>query len=231
MGNHHNNHNHHGHAYGGTMLGELICHFPYAVFSVAFGLALLSFVSFVSFGSTDPVLARKGANMLFHSFHFMHIVFAATGTMITFLRFSKNVLKACLVGIISPSLFCMLSDAVMPYVGGTMLGVPMKLHICFYSELANVLPFLLIGIINGFVMSRHQHERQGFYSVFSHAIHILVSSLASALYLVSHGFTNWYAQIGNVFLLLIVAVVIPCTLSDVVVPMIFARVGQKDEKH
>ncbi len=217
--------NHHGHEHGTTLLGELICHFPYAVFSVAFSLALLSFCTYLSLDSA--VTLRQGADVLFHSFHFMHIVFAATGTLITFFRFSNNMTKACVVGFISPAFFCMLSDAILPYIGGRMLGMPMRLHICFYSELANVLPFLLVGMINGFVMSRHQHDRQGLYSVFSHAIHILVSSLASAFYLVSHGFTNWHAHIGVLFLVLIFAVVVPCTLSDVVVPMLIAKAGKR----
>ena len=58
-----------------------------------------------------------------------------------------------------------------------------------------------------------------------------VSSLASTFYLVAHGFAHWHTQIGLVFLSLIVAVVIPCTLSDLVVPMTFARAGRGNEKH
>jgi len=47
--------------------------------------------------------------------------------------------------------------------------------------------------------------------------------LASAFYMVSSGFGDWIDQIGLVFILLIFAVVIPCTLSDVVVPILFAK--------
>ena len=61
------------------------------------------------------------------------------------------------------------------------------------------------------------------YAITSHVAHIFVSSLASTFYLVAHGFSNWYDNIGFVFLSMIVAVVIPCTLSDVVVPMTFAK--------
>jgi len=210
-----------------TLYSELICHLPYAIFSVAFGLILLSFLSAFSIGNTDATLVKKGAKLLFHSFHFMHIIFAATGTLIMFFRFSKNYVKALFVGIFSPTIFCMLSDAILPYLGGRLLGVPMKFHLCFINDFSKIVPFLLVGIINGFIMSKHDHEKQGFYSISSHAVHILVSSLASIFYLVSHGFTDWYAHIGFVFLFLIVAVVVPCTLSDVVVPIFFARAGKK----
>lgn len=217
------NHHHHGDAeHSHTLVGELLCHLPYAIYSVAFGLGILSFVTYFSVGeSVDTICMRS--DVLFHSFHFMHIVFAATGTLVTFFRFSKNKLRAILLGIISPAIFCTLSDSILPYIGGKMLGVDMHFHLCFVTELSNVLPFLIVGIINGFVMSQHEGDRQWLYAITSHAIHIFVSSLASIFYLVSHGCTDWYEIIGGVFVFLIFAVVVPCTLSDVVVPILVAK--------
>lgn len=209
-----------------SLMEELICHLPYAIFSVAFGLAILSFVTYFSFGDSVGLACRK-ADVLFHSFHFMHIVFAATGTLVTFFRFSKNNLKALILGVISPTIFCTLSDSILPYIGGKMLGVHMHFHLCFLTELPNVIPFLLVGILNGFIMSRHHGNRQWLYAITSHATHIVISSLASIFYLVSHGCTDWYLIIGPVFVFLIFAVVVPCTLSDVVVPMLFAQAGAK----
>jgi hypothetical protein len=209
-----------------TLMGELICHLPYAIYSVAFGLTILSFVTYFSFGDSVEMLCDK-ADVLFHSFHFMHIVFAATGTLLTFFRYSRNFIKAILVGIFSPAIFCTLSDSILPYIGGKMLGVHMHFHLCFLTELPNVLPFLTIGVINGFVMSRHHDGRQWLYTITSHATHIVISSLASIFYLVSHGCTDWYRMIGAIFVFLIFAVVVPCTMSDVVVPIIVARTDSK----
>lgn len=211
------------HTHDHTVKNELICHLPYAVFSVAFALTILSVLSAFSLGVVNKNLVKQGAQLLFHSLHFMHIVFAATGTIISFSRFSKSVGKAVFIGMISPTFFCMLSDAVLPYLGGRMLGVPMHFHLCFFSDTAKVIPFLLVGIANGLIMSRHHDSKLGSYAVSSHAVHIFVSSLASTFYLVSHGFTTWYTHIGIVFLLLIGAVVVPCTLSDVVIPIAFAK--------
>jgi hypothetical protein len=157
----------------------------------------------------------------------MHIVFAATGTLITFFRFSKSVWKGIIIGGLTASFFCLLSDSILPYLGGLALGVPMHFHICFVSELDKVLPFLFVGLLNGYVMSRHHSSKQSFYSTFSHFIHILISSFASMFYLVAHGFNEWAHDIGFVFLFLIVAVVVPCTFSDVVVPMWFAKRADK----
>jgi len=216
----------HEHNHDHSIYGELMCHFPYAVFSVSFGIAMLSCLWFVV-GNTETKAIQQASHLLFHSFHFMHIVFAATGTVITYLRFSKNIFKALLVGVFTASVFCTLSDAVLPYLGGTLLGVHMHFHLCFFSELKNVLPFLCIGLLNGVVMSRHHSSVQSMYSAFSHFVHILVSSFASLFYLVSNGYVHWYHDIGIVFMFLIVAVVIPCTFSDVIVPMAFAKAGKK----
>ncbi|MCA9770563.1 hypothetical protein KC460_04300 [Candidatus Dependentiae bacterium] len=219
------------HEHNGTFLGELICHTPYAIFSVAFCLIIVSFISFATLGTMNPKLVHKGAKMLFHSFHFMHLIFAGTGVLITFFRFSKNVFKGLIVGALTTMTFCTLSDSILPYLGGRILGVNMHFHLCFVSELYNVLPFLIVGLINGIIMSRHHASRQTFYSVSSHFIHIFISSLASSFYLVSHGFTDWFHHIGFIFIFLIIAIVVPCTLSDVIVPMVFAKVDKKNEKH
>lgn len=230
MDHHHHDHHHHFHDHEHSLRSELFHHLPYAIFSVAFSLIILSFVTFALRGS-ELIAAQKGAKMLFHSFHFMHIVFAATGTLITFRRFCKDAIPSWVVGIFTPVIFCTLSDSILPYLGGKALGVNMSFHLCFFTELANIIPFLLVGVINGFIMSRHNQENQRMYSIFSHFIHIFVSSLAATFYLVAHGFMDWHKDIGFVFIFIIIAVVIPCTLSDVVVPMTYARMTKKDEKH
>ncbi len=227
MNHHHhdNNHEHEGHST--SLMGELLHHLPYAIFSVAFSLIVLSLITHVSSYGVDAKETAEKADALFHNFHFLHIIFAATGTMITYLRFSKSFIKGFFVGTLSPALFCTLSDAILPYYGGRMLGVHMHWHVCFYSELPNVLPFLIVGVINGIVMAYHHYSKLGTFSVGSHFVHILVSSLAASTYLLSHGFFDWSERIGLVFLFLIVAVLVPCTISDIVVPVLFAKADKK----
>lgn len=224
-------HSDHQHCHENAISHELMLHLPYAIFSVALALVLLSVFSCFALWQADGVMTHKGAKLLFHSFHFMHLVFAATGTVITYSRFSRGLMSTILVGALVPAFFCMTSDVFFPYIGGRLCGIDMSLHICFISELRNVLPFLGVGILNGLVMSRHHPSKQSFYSVFSHTIHILVSALAASFYLVSNGFVRWDLQIGFVFLFLIVGVVVPCSMSDLVVPMSFARMKSESTKH
>lgn len=219
----HDDHNHeHLESDSSLIRHELMCHLPYAIFSVALGIIFLSIFTMFSY-SLDPKLIKKGYRLLFHSFHFLHLVFATTGTILTFLRYSSNYRRALIVGILSPIVFCMLSDVFLPYIGGYILGQQMHLHICFFNEWANVVPFLVFGVINGFVLSHNYSGFMKYFSYGSHFVHILISSLASLFYMVSHGFMSWNHQMGMVFVVMIIAVVLPCTFSDVVIPMYFAR--------
>ena len=210
------------------IMDEIICHFPYAVFSVAFSLIVLNFMDFVAIGK-DAASLKPIWFGLFHSFHFMHITFAAVGSLITFLKFShhKSIAKGLVLSGITSTIFCMLSDIVFPYFGGKLLGVNMKFHICFVREFSNIFPFLLVGLLTGLALSKHDHGSKGTFGVWSHFTHIFVSSLASSFYMVSNGFTDWVSQIGYVFIVLIIAVVIPCTLSDIAAPMFLAKLGKK----
>jgi hypothetical protein len=217
----------------GHIMGEILHHLPYAIFSIALGLIILSFLDVFGLNSGHGHECghmhetTHGAHLLFHSFHFLHIIFAMTGCLVTFSRYSSNLLKGSIVAFISSLFFCTLSDVILPYLSGTLLGVHMNFHICLISELHNVIPFYLIGFVNGLVMSKHNSTLKSFYSVGSHFGHILISSLASLFYLISEGFSNWYPQMGLLFLFLIVAVVVPCTLADVIVPIFFAKSRKK----
>ena len=210
------------HSWWASLREEIVCHFPYAVFSIACAIIALSFVSY-----DVGTMNAKGAHRLFHSFHFLHLIFSATGAVLMFRRHSKNVILGILVGIFVPSSFCTLSDAFLPYLGGRFVGLHMHFHWCFLSHLDTVLPFLAIGVLQGWMLSSHSKSKHVFYSTTTHFLHILVSSMASLMYLVSFGFSNWWNSIGFIFLFLLFAVVVPCSLSDVVVPFLCARLGKK----
>lgn len=175
----HEKHHHHEH----TFKEELLHHLPYAIFSVALGMIVLSLVDYSSglqsIGHEAREIACNGYHLLFHSFHFLHVLFAATGTIITFSRFSRSIVKALVIGVISPVIFCMLSDVFLPYLAGRILGVDMELHICFHRELTNVLPFLGVGITNGLILRSHHSALLPIFSLGSHVAHILISSLAA----------------------------------------------------
>lgn len=206
-----------------TVKEELFCHLPYAIFSVAIALIFLSFISNLCVDGGTGHSHDSVAYRLFHNFHYLHLLFAGTGTILMFRKYSKSTLMGLFVGFAIPAVFCTLSDAILPYFGGRFANLSMHFHWCFINHLDTVLPFLLAGMLNGWVMSQHEKSRQLFYSLGFHFFHIFISSMASILYLVSFGFHHWWEHMGFVFIYIIVAVLIPCTLADIVVPIFFAR--------
>lgn len=202
-----------------SLWGEIVCHAPYAFFSLAFGFIILSLIGFVSTQQDT-----HSYHALFHVFHYIHIMFAVVGTMITFFRFSNSVLLGVFLSTVIPLVFCVASDVVLPAFAGFLLGYPMKIHMCFsnWQDTINMGSFFVAGIISGAALLQNRSNLYSF-SVISHGIHTFISSLASLFYLVSYGVTEWQHMMGTIFLLLFGAVIIPCTLSDIVVPYLFTR--------
>lgn len=220
----HGNHEHHEHI--GSLKQELMCHFPYAAFSLALGFVILSLLHLLTgSGAFMSYQTTQAYHTLFHAFHYLHLIFAVTGTCIMFFRYSRNVVAGVLVSLIAPAIFCTLSDIALPALAGNLLGVHMPVHICFVHlwDAINLTPFMLVGLLNGWMIRQHSESSLGFISLASHFIHILISSLAALFYMVSYGFVYWHEMMGILLIFLLVAVVIPCTLSDIVVPMYFAQ--------
>jgi len=204
-----------------TVLNELIYHMPYAIFSVALALGMLSVLYSVM--SIEEIHSKS--DILFHSFHFLHLVFASTGAFIIYLRYSSSVLRGFIVSLFSTVIFCTLSDVILPYCAGLILGVHMHIHFCFLTELQNVVPFVCVGLLNGYIV--HRNAVGLWDSKVFHFAHTLVSALASLFYVVGHGLEHWYVHMGLLFILLIIAVVIPCTCADIIVPVFFAKLDKK----
>ncbi len=235
-----NSHNHENQTMWQSFYHELLHHFPYATLSVALALMLLTLITVCCNFDAHAVASActhdscgghsSGLDILFHSFHFIHILFATSGTIVTFRRYSDKMFAGLLVGTLSSMVFCTLSDVLLPYVAGRLLGIDMDLHICFATELSNILPFLCVGLFNGWVMTQLPEFRTQENSLFLHFLHTFISAMASIFYAVGHGLSDFYSYLGMFYLLMVVAVIIPCTLSDVIAPIFFAKFVSKKNK-
>ncbi len=193
-------------------------HIPYSVLSSVFALVVVGLLTVIC-GLIDIDRFPEAAKSMFHLFHPAHMLLSATATAAMFWKHERRLLKAILIGFFGAVLLCGASDILIPYLGGRLLGASLELHICIIKDPLLVMPFLFIGIFTG-IVAAESIPRATF---FSHTAHVFVSSIASVLYLVAFGFINWIALTGAVFVLVFLAVVIPCCLSDIVFPLLLVK--------
>jgi hypothetical protein len=201
---------------------EFAHHFPYTVVGslIAMAGAWWFGTQHLTNGHTEDLFIQSRS--FFHLFHPLHICLSAIATTSLFWRYERHVLRAIVVGALGTIIPCGLSDYVFPYIGGRVLGQPMELHMCIVDHPQLFFPFLFLGILGGF----WAEERLTGSHLFSHGAHVFVSSAASLLYLMSFGFTAWMTDVRFVFpafLIVVLAVWIPCCISDIVVPTATAR--------
>jgi hypothetical protein len=201
---------------------ELLSHLPFSIFATVGGMVVMALLTFVGepfYKENLPVAFRE----LFHIFHPAHMLFSAAATTAMFWQYERRWAKAAVVGFLGAILVCGASDIVMPYLSGLILGSEMEAHLCVIEHPGLVLPFALVGVAAG-LASSGQIMRATF---FSHAAHVLVSSTASLLYLVSFGLEHWVDAAGWVLIFMILAVIVPCCFSDIVFPLlVVTRNGQ-----
>ncbi len=218
---------------------ELCRHLPFSVFSVAAGIVLLAILTFLVQASGGSLVGGPGGEVaaltgdhqhehavaatpaqgLFHVFHPVHLLFSAVATTAMFWRYERRLWKAVLTGFIGAVVVCSLSDIFFPYVGGLLLGAKMGFHVCIIEHPGLVLPFVFVGIGVGLLAADAVKAS----TFVSHSAHVFTSSMASILYLVTYGLGNWTVHIGGVFIVVVVAVMLPCCISDIIFPLLVVK--------
>lgn len=211
---------------------EVICHVPFTCFALSIAFALLGIMHFFGLASmADDSVLSCGYGILFHLFHYLHILIAVAGSVATYFRFVslktgavRKLILGVVVALIAPTVFCVCSDILLPSLAGRLLGMQVCMHVCFLHphDALNLGAFMFMGLLSGLAMLA-RGESLRIFSFFSHFGHILASSLAAVFYLAAHECNFWFSSMGILLFFLFFAVVIPCTMSDIVVPMYCAH--------
>ena len=211
-----------------SLRDELYEHLPYTVLSVAAGLAFLGTLTFLAIaaspeapGGHEPGVLNprfgRAAGAVFHVFHPLHALLSAVATVAMFWRHERRWLKAIIVGLLGSVGFCSVSDIFLPYLAGLLLGAKdMEMHICIIRHPTMIAPFLIVGVLLGLLLPSSTHKS----TIFSHSAHVLISSVASIMYLVAFGLTNWVEVVGMIFVYMVFAVMFPCCISDILFPLL-----------
>ncbi len=207
---------------------ELMCHLPIAL--IAFCLTFLGVVFFDTTLKMFTSVVHEFYHGLFHMAHYAHILFATAGSLIMFLRFSeRSYIVGGFLSLISSVLFCTLSDIVMPTVSGKVIGFDIGIHLCLFdcTDLLNVIIFGCAGVITGLCLYNGEKERNSSIVRFIHTSHIVMSCIASFMYILAHTSIQWIDNAGMLLVTLVIAVVFPCILSDVIAPYIGGKIYQR----
>jgi hypothetical protein len=152
----------------------------------------------------------------------------------------KSFLVVLIIGYTGSIGTATLSDSIIPFLGESILGVAIpteakvhaglhtdeagaaneharndkpEIHLGFVEEWYIVNPAALLGILIAYFLPRTK---------FPHAAHILISTWASAAHIMmnTHGEITVLTVIG-IFIVLFIAVWLPCCFSDIVFPLLF----------
>jgi hypothetical protein len=190
-----------------NIAAELKRHAPFTALGALSGIAIMALVVLIGLSSDIN-------HTIFHSLHPLHIALSAIVTTALYRRYGGGIWAAIAIGFVGSVAICTLSDIVLPYLGGTLLGAGISLHICFIEHPWLVIPAAFAGIAIGMLAPETR---------FPHAGHVLVSTWASLFYLTAYGVTDWLPLLPLVFVVLFFAVWIPCCTSDIVFPLLFRK--------
>ena len=207
---------------------ELTHHLPYTIVGTLIAMAGVWWFGTQQLGQSTTADLQARCRVLFHLFHSLHICLSAIGTTALFWRRTRRIGHAVLAGTLGTMMPCALSDYIIPYTGGRFLGQTMDFHICIINHPQLFFSFMFLGIISGL----WAEEKLATSQFFSHGVHVFVSSTSSLLYLMSFGFMAWISDVRYVlpaFIIIVIAVWLPCCISDIVVPV--STIGHEHDGH
>ncbi len=202
---------------------ELSSHIKFTILAVIIAAILIILSKRVLFSSyTGNTVVSED---LFEGFFISHLFFASLTPAALFSIYKRNLWIGIILSIATSSITCTLSDIIFPYLGGLVLNYNMQFHVCIYEEPILAWTFIISGAFIGYFLSQYVRKL----SHYTHTAHILLSSLAAGLYLVSFG-VGFLSVKSLLFIpILIISVLIPCVMNDIGVPTLIVSASTRTE--
>ncbi len=211
------------HSHENIFLDELSTHWKFTATAVIISGIIIALLKLTVFPEASP-----DTEHLFEGFFITHLFFAALTPASLLAKYKRALWLGVIVAILTSSITCTLSDIILPYLGGLALGYDMHFHICIIEEPVTAWSFVVSGALLGFLLSKHVRKL----SRYTHGLHILLSSTAAGMYLITYG-VSVLSIIALIFLpILVISVLIPCVLNDIGVPSYIVQMnaGSKANK-
>lgn len=226
------------------ILLELKGHAPFTLLGALLGIFFLLLFKNIS---------GAGSHRLFMVFHPTHVVLSAMVTASIFKLHTarKRFILVLLVGYFGSIGIATISDIVIPHIGTHLLGLDVPthaqlhhheagsadkdvavsehkdihsdesehrdggMHLGFIEEWYIVNPAAVLGVLIAYFLPRTK---------FPHAAHVLVSTWASASYLLMNLASEITTPVViGIFVTLFAATWLPCCISDIIFPLLFVK--------
>ncbi len=225
---------------------EILCHLPFTVAGAVAGIFFMLIFKGIGHEASRTMFS------VFHPLHVVLSAMVTTSLFALHTR-KKNIITYLVIGYVGSVGVATLSDSVIPFIGEEVMGISVPtesaqhelmhkhehdqahetpghihsehceqgdsgghgLHLGFIEEWYIVNPAAFLGIAIAWYLPR---------SRFPHALHILISTWASS----AHMLMNTQVELTSLilfgmFFVLFIAVWVPCCVSDIVFPLLFAR--------
>ncbi|MFC2038285.1 hypothetical protein ACFLUG_00730 [Chloroflexota bacterium] len=195
---------------------ELKEHIPFTAIGAASGIIIMAVVVIAN------ILPRI-SEAVFETLHPLHVILSALTTTALYRKYGqKNIVLAVIIGYLGSVGLASISDAIIPFLGGSLLGIEIQLHVPFIST--EIFPYInvpvwvvinsagVIGILAGYFWPTTRLPHMG---------HVFLSTWASLFYFAAFGVADWLPLLPLIFVFLFLAVWLPCCVSDIVFPLLF----------
>jgi hypothetical protein len=197
---------------------ELKDHAPFTAIGAVTGIIIMVIIIF-----TD--IPAQISEATFYTLHPLHVVLSALVTTAIYMRYSKGKLwAAALIGYAGSIGIATLSDAIIPFLGGSTLNIGIGFHAPFLETEA--MPFFGVAkwvVINSAAVIGIAIGCWKQTTKVPHSGHVLLSTWASLFYFTAFGTASWLPLLPLIFIFLFLAVLLPCCMSDIVFPLLFVR--------
>jgi hypothetical protein len=219
---------------------ELKNHLPFTLLGAATGIVFML---------AGRKWFNEQAETLFSVFHPLHVVLSAmvTAALFEIHRKVRNFFIILVIGVVGSIGVATMSDCVLPFFGETILGAPIpthaalhkhedghlceesheehsaELHLGFIEEWYLVFPAAIVGVVLAYFKPK---------TYLPHASHVLLSTWASSAHIMMNTQADMTVTLlTGMFIVLFLAVWLPCCVSDIVFPLLFIGPDGEHEPH
>lgn len=188
------------------ILHELKHHYPFTFAATTIAIIIIIFIKFS--------LNKEIPESFFHILHPAHLFVSAIVTSALYYKYKKRIFPALLIGLTGSIIIGSLSDIILPWLGGKSLGFNISFHLALIEEPFLILSTAILGSLFGILTKLTK---------IPHFIHVFLSVFASLFYLTSFTIGINLLQFILSLIIVFIAVLIPCCISDIIFPMLFVK--------